>query len=399
MQEATSTSSAELARLSELIDSIYQGATDPAHWDVVLPAITHWIDAPKGMLYTPMHTPGKGGFYFNHAIPEQFMQLWATKYIAEDLWSIRGVELGLDLEGNVILGEEIVPFEEFSRSKVHQTFFSKCGITHLLTSCVFGRDSPKHYPLTVCAFYRSLKEGRFTSYERDRLALLVPHLSRSLGVMTRLRDMELKVASSLSALDRLNVGVLLFNSHGLVAFANRAASRILEEEDGLQLRHRFGDSSLGEVFAENDKSHSALMCAIRSAISPDILQTAHFSRAVAAPRPSGRQDYTLNFSSLAAHNEFGSGSDAPCAIAFITDNAEPIKLDGELLQNTYGLTPAEVRLAGMMAECLTVEESAQRLGVSVNTVKTQLQSIYAKTNTNSRTKLMKLIMSLAQVAG
>ncbi len=166
----------------------------------------------------------------------------------------------------------------------------------------------------------------------------------------------------------------------------------------MQLRHRFGASSLGELMAADHRSQAALANAIRSAISPDILGAVHFSRAVSVPRPSGRQDYTLNFSSLASENEFGSGPGAPRAIAFITDNAEPIRLDGELLRKTYGLTPAEVRLTELMAESLTIEEAAERLGVSRHTAKTQLQSIYMKTNANNRAKLMRLIMSLSQVA-
>lgn len=397
MQNAAS--NAELARLSELIDSIYQGATDPTHWNNVLPAIAEWVDAPKGMLITPQHAPDEGGFCFLHNTPEHFFQLLATKYIGQDIWTTRAIERGLIYEGSVVIGDEdLIPFEELRRTDVYQNLFAPFDVAHLLTSVVFGMESPNNMPWVACAWSRGVNDPGFTSFERERLRLLIPHISRSLGVMLRLRDMELRVASSLAALDLLNVGVLLFDARGLVAFANRAARRILEDEDGLQLRHRFGDSSLGEIIAGNNKSQAELASAVRSAVSPDILETAHFSRAVTVSRPSGRQEYTLNFSSLAAENEFGSGSDVPRAIAFITDNAELIRLDGELLRKTYGLTPAEIRLTELMGESLTVEEAAERLGVSRHTAKTQLQSVYMKTSTNNRAKLMRLIMSLSQIA-
>lgn len=209
---------------------------------------------------------------------------------------------------------------------------------------------------------------------------------------------ELKTAASLATLDRLNVGVLLFDAHSRLTFANCAARRILKEEDGLKLKHCFNDSSLGEIIIEKKQSQDALLSALGNAVSPDILHTAHFSHAMTVPRPSGRQDYLLNFSSLAVQNEFGSGADAPRAIAFITDSDQLITLDGDLLKKAYGLTPAEVRLAEMLVECLTIEETANRLAVGRSTVKTQLQSIYIKTNTNNRAKLMKLIMSLSQLA-
>jgi DNA-binding CsgD family transcriptional regulator/PAS domain-containing protein len=398
MQEATLASTAELARLSELIDTIYQGATEPTHWDVILPAVADWVGALRGLLFTPLNSLDNSGFYFNHAFPDSMLQIWSTKYQTQDIWSNRAIELGLMGEGSISIGDELVSFEELSRTEFYQDFLSNYDMAHMMGGIVFGMDSPQHNLMTLCSFYRGLKEAPFTHLERDRLAILLPHLSRSLGVMTRLANLELKATASLAALDRLSAGVLLFDTRGRLSFANRAARRILEEEDGLKLQHCFNDSSLGEIIIEKKRSQDALTSAIRSAVSPDILHAAHFSRAVSVPRPSGRQDYLLNFSSLAIQNEFGSGADAPRAIAFITDSAQPIILDGELLKKTYGLTAAEVRLAEMLVECLTVDETADRLGVGKNTVKTQLQSIYAKTNTSNRAKFMKLIMSLSQLA-
>lgn len=382
----------ELAILSELIDTIYQGATDPTNWNVALPAIADWIGASNGVLFTPLHSPENGGFYFAHAIPESVMQLWWARYSAEDLWTKRLIELGLSYEGNIAIGDEFVPFEELSHTHNYRDFLSKHDLTHLLR-CIVSGVNPQ---LVSCALLRGHKAGPFSADERDRLALLVPHISRALGVMRRLRDMEFKVASSLNALDHLNTAVLLFGARGQVAFANRAARHLLEEEDGLRLRNLVGNSSYGELVADESETHSALVNAIVNAISLDILHTEHFSHAIKVPRLSGRQAYTLNFSSLAVQNEFGSGADAPRAIAFITDNAQPIQLNEELLKKTYSLTPAEIRLLGMMGESLTIEEAADRLGLSSHTVRTQLKSIYTKTNVNNRAKLMRLIMGLSQ---
>ena len=396
-QTTTAVPTAELAQLSELIDNIYQGATNPAHWDGVLPRIAEWVGAERGLLFTALNTPERGGFYFNHAIPEHAMQLWETRYQPHDIWANRVVEHGLFCEGNTIIGDQVVPFEELSRSEFYQGLLSKINIAHVLTGVVFGLENPELNPVVVCALFRSREAGSFISVERDRLAILVPHLSRSLGVMTRLRNVELKAAASLAALDRLMTGVVLFDAHRAVSFANRAAQRVLQEEDGIRLRHLAGNSALGEIIALDRNTQEALSSAISGAVAPDPLHTAHFSRAVTVMRPSGRQAYTLNFSSLAAHNEFGSGSAAPRAIAFITDSAEPVRLDAELMKTSYGLTPAEIRVAEMLAECLTVDETAERMVISRSTVKAHQARIYEKTNTNSRAKLMKLLVSLAQV--
>lgn len=398
MKNSGGASTAELARLSELIDSIYQGATDPNHWNVVLPQIADWVGASKSLLFTPQHTPEKGGFFFNHGIPDSVMYLWSTRYVNDDVMVRAGLETGLfNGDGNVATGEEIIPFETYRQSVIYRELNHPNGIDHILAGVIFGFASTVSLP-TALMCYRSSEIGIFASDEKERLGILVPHVSRALGVMTRLRNMELRIASSLSALDQLSSGVLLFNERGAVVFANPAAKRICDGEDGLGLRHLTGSSSLGEVVTNSNNTQAKLNQAILSAVSPDIMEMAHFSRAVMVERPSGRQEYTLNFSSLVAPNEFGSGLDVPRAIAFITDNAEPIRLDAELLKKTYGLTPAEICLTEVMAEGLTVDEAADRIGISRNTAKSQLRSVYIKTNTNNRARLMRLIMSLAQIS-
>lgn len=389
---------AELAQLSELIDSIYHSATKPTHWKTVLPQIADWVGASKALLFTPQHPPEKEGIFFNHGIPDSVMYLWATRYVDEDVMTKAAAESGIfNEDGAVYTGEEILPVEVYRQSIIYREMNQPNGIDHFLCSSVFGFASTVNLP-TALMCYRNAEVGMFLPHEKDRLRILVPHISRALGVMNRLRSMELQIASSLSSLDQLTMGVLLFDGGGEIVFANRAALHIFEENDGLKLRHLTGSSSLGELMTNFGSTQKELGKAIGCAISPDFMEMAHFSRAVIIPRPSGQQGYTLNFSSLARENEFGTGSSIPRAIAFITDNSEPIHLDVELLRKTYGLTPAEIRLTALMAEGLTVDEAGERLSVSRNTIKSQLQNIYEKTHTNNRAKLMRLIMSLAQVA-
>lgn len=81
-----------------------------------------------------------------------------------------------------------------------------CGI-------VFDVESPLVIT-TSCAVYRGRGDPRFGEREKNKLSLLVPHFSRALGVMLRLRDAEFRVAASLAALDRIASGILLFAAGG-----------------------------------------------------------------------------------------------------------------------------------------------------------------------------------------
>ena len=59
--------------------------------------------------------------------------------------------------------------------------------------------------------------------------------------------------------------------------------------------------------------------------------------------------------------------------------------------NRYGLTPAERRVAALIAAAHAPREIAVRLGISFYTVRAHLRSIYAKTGVNRQTALARLL--------
>lgn len=385
----------ELSRLGSLIDLIYAGATEMTAWHKVPREISDWMGALTCMIFTPLHTPEHGGFTVTHNMSPQTMELWATKYHAHDIWAQRAVERGLAITGEVLRDQDLVTEEEFLASTVYKEFLAPLRMGRVLSGIVFSGGDNQQLPV-VCACHRPFSEP-YTESDADKLRLLLPHISRALGVMFRLRDAEFKVASSLAALDRLPNGILLFDAEGRVTFANQAAGHILEQEDGLRLGSRPGRREAADLLAFGNRAQGVLDDAIREAISPDIFSTRHFTRTLSIHRPSGRAPYALNFSTLPVQNEFGLGASVPRAIAFLTDSVSAIRLNSNLLKSAYGLTEAENKVAEQIVKGGTIEEVAQQLGVSVNTIKTQLAQIYDKTNTHSRAKLVKLLMTLTVV--
>jgi DNA-binding CsgD family transcriptional regulator len=65
-----------------------------------------------------------------------------------------------------------------------------------------------------------------------------------------------------------------------------------------------------------------------------------------------------------------------------------------LLANTFGLTPAEARVASIIAEGLNPERAAQQLGISKATARNQLKAVFAKTATHRQGELVALLSRL-----
>lgn len=69
------------------------------------------------------------------------------------------------------------------------------------------------------------------------------------------------------------------------------------------------------------------------------------------------------------------------------------------LRELFGLTAAEARFAVALAEGAAVEEIASRLGISMNTARTHLKAILAKTGTNRQAQLVAVLLRSVATLG
>jgi DNA-binding CsgD family transcriptional regulator len=84
---------------------------------------------------------------------------------------------------------------------------------------------------------------------------------------------------------------------------------------------------------------------------------------------------------------------------FAIDAARPISPPSHLLKDAFGISSAEARLALALANGETPKEYAASRNLGLPTVRTQLQSLFAKTGTRRQSELMRtLIRALACVS-
>lgn len=87
----------------------------------------------------------------------------------------------------MILGEELIPREQWFASTAYNECFNRDpNMAQLMTSVVFGVDSA-HSMVACCSLFRGSHRLDFGEQDRGDLQLVLPHLSRSLGVMQRMR--------------------------------------------------------------------------------------------------------------------------------------------------------------------------------------------------------------------
>ena len=386
----------QLARYDALLHRIYDAALRPESWPAVLADIATANGASHALLYTPVHMPVQGGFLFPHNIPQSSLDLWAARGIREDPLVAAAIARGYIAkgEGVAMSGDQLVPEAELLTTSFYREHWAPIGIGRVCSGMVFDGTDAHKLP-TILAVYRRLADPHFDDKQVELVRRLLAHVSRALGVMFHLRDSRLQAASTTTALDRLSAGIFLLSQDRAIRFANAAGQSMLDRGDplcsdgvGLGLTRRL--KALDAQFRR----------CIADAVHPFDIEAdaAHFSQAMVLPDRAGRPSCVLHAAPLGQAATFQTGVSRPAAIVFAHDVAAAAAVAPEKLTALFGLTSAEARAALQIMEGGGGDAMASRLGVSINTFRTQLKAAYAKTGTNRQTDLLKLLLALSSAS-
>jgi DNA-binding CsgD family transcriptional regulator len=76
------------------------------------------------------------------------------------------------------------------------------------------------------------------------------------------------------------------------------------------------------------------------------------------------------------------------------DDASLLRSRLDAAATTFGLSPAQLNLAELLASGQDLSNAAVNLGVSVNTVRTQLRRMFEKTQTHNQAALVSRLLNI-----
>jgi DNA-binding CsgD family transcriptional regulator len=86
------------------------------------------------------------------------------------------------------------------------------------------------------------------------------------------------------------------------------------------------------------------------------------------------------------------GDNDPVAVLFIGDPERAVDIDPRLLTRLYGLSRAEARVAVLLAKGNRLEQVAEQLGLTYETVRKHLKQIFGKTGTDRQAELVRTLV-------
>ncbi|MBW2287223.1 MAG: helix-turn-helix transcriptional regulator [Deltaproteobacteria bacterium] len=220
--------------------------------------------------------------------------------------------------------------------------------------------------------------------DRALCDVLAPHLACAYRLHRRMGGEQHERVALAGVMDRLPIGLVLLDRELRPVVTNRTADRILALDDGFSL----GPDGLRAMNVRDD----TVMQEILSEFIAGKRSAADGESLMAVSRPSGKRAFPLLIGML---DDAAAGDVAEDAIISLIfgDPETGQGITPTAIGSAYDLTPAESELVGLLAEGYCLAEAAEKRGVSVNTVRTQLKHVFAKTDTNRQGDLIRLVLT------
>jgi DNA-binding CsgD family transcriptional regulator len=361
--------------LSKLLSSLYDAATDPTLWNPFLKQLAHDTRATSAALV--MHD-------FDHALctvssswelnPEADC-LYQEYYHAVDVWAQRGLAKPA---GYVCSSESLCLLPEIRTTEIYNDFMARFGIEHGMFSVI--ENTPSRF--ASASLYRNQSSPEFETSGLETLRFLAPHLQRAFKLHLQFSELGSRSTGFETALDMISTGVILFAASAKIASMNRSASALIGERDGLFATH---DGLKAEREAESALLTNAIQrAALSSQGNGGAGGTVFVSRRTRCPL-----QILISPIRNSAVNRLG----AITAIAFVIDPSRRQRPAQDILRTLFGLTPAESRVALLLGDGHAPREIAGMIGVTDNTVRSQIKSIFSKTGVKRQGELIRLLVS------
>lgn len=316
------------------------------------------------------------------------VQKYSREYLTADFASIqpRG-RIAMDMrENQVIADSDVWSRAERNRMVFFGDFYDplvKCD-EGMLGCARSGANGGPH--LLLATHYA---RGAPLAEARRRQRMLLPHLRRVCMLEIKLEKVRSENAVLADALDRIPEAVALLDSSAKVLKANHAAIDLLRR--GAEVSR----SVDGRLMLPTSDNRAALARCLAQSVTPLLLLNDDQGKPPERIVIRRTQGSPMILTLYALPKELSDASGA-CAIAFIVDPDAKAASVASVAQNAFDLTDSEAALCEALLAGTRLAEDAAARGVSVNTVKSQLQAVFSKTGTNRQADLVRLLRGMAK---
>lgn len=360
--------------LLDLVDGIYEASVSPEHWDAVFEKLCACINARSGCILVEDHDLKSRYILAAAGIPALVRlsyRMGLAKY--DPIYKLQAAR-------PVGKADMVARHEEMkSENPLFYRFIMKPNDMGYLAAINLFNDDEWHVGIGV---HRSFSASPFGDEALRLLEKLTPHIQRSLRIRRELYRQKSRSDSLHGALGKLLLGVVVLDANGKITYRNAAADAITRKHPALHLN---GDTPMAH-FPDEQHQLNRLIAAASSGDSRQATGLRH---------PDREHPLVVMMAPPGDGSPFTTPRAAAGEVAlYLSDPEMALSMPADTLHSLYGLTSAEARIAIQLANGLSTAEIATQNGVSQETVRSQLKSVFSKMGARSQQEVIRLLLRL-----
>ena len=360
------------SQFDQLVQHCFEGPLEDLPWRSFMDSLQAALNAAYVTLLVRPPKENDGGALLNALVTsEDAYKEYREHYFALD--PLKNLPVG-----EVLTVEDVVDRETFEKSEFYADYLQKVKIEYILGADLFD-DRGYDTQLRV-----SRRQGspNFDEADKKLVSDILPYLEQSLRLYTHIVNIETKMKTYQDAFDHMEMGCILLDKSFQIVSKNKTAQLFLKEKLGLMEKDAqviVGDREENKAFREKIE---AMLTIVQNGGMPDV-------EGFRVNLPHSVTGLGLLIRALPPSTTPDAG---PAISVFISDPEKSRLSKVTILEQLFGLTLSEAKLALLLANGASLDEAAEDLGITRNTAKSHLSSTYSKTGVTRQPSLVQLIL-------
>ena len=377
---------------NNIIELIYEAALKPNNWNKVLRKIIQFTNSSTAIFTYFDQLRPEQNFIYTLDIPIDGLRNYELKNlnvvdmrIHGELMNTYGLEHAYQIDCRSYSEADNDDLKRFYQYCLEPA--NICYLNGVLLE--YGK-----YKWGVIAVHRSSESTAYKDTELKCLERLAKHLRRAIQIRRQIQSLEHERSTYSEILDKFNVGVVIVNSVNKVSFVNKYAKQSLCETDLIEI-------DFNNRFQTIEPFNTELKRLIQNTLRNQNLDQFHLSEShqiggtMQIRRNSDQTAYIVTVSPLCFVEEKFKTDQNLVAIFF--NKLKDRKLLSEaLLRETFQLTPREIGICQLFMDEQNLEKIANHCGITLNTLRTYLKTIYMKLGCNTQAEMIRTLVEFIE---
>lgn len=366
-----------------LSQAIYEGVLESPPWKTLLKDLETYMSASSAtmMLRRPRLTDPGFTVYLYSDLDNSALENFNARTYPDSPFSELPEKKVFTLNDRVSRSE-LESLEFFK-------FLKNYGVSDLIGFDVYDKRSGLRLRLRLV---RTANAAPFSQQDRARLQSIVPLMSKALTLYSAVTHNSFVEEFYEELLGSMGIASVILNAQLEVLSANKEATQILSAKDGVFI---LSNSLRCSHSPDQKKFEAACHKLLKGGVNEEKTQSKTQSktqamRSISISRTSLGSKWDAHIRKI-DKEKVSFGRRGPKLVLLLQDVAQGHAPSQSRLIERFGVTPAEAKLIPHLVGGLTLTAAAQALGISRNTARAQLSSIFIKTGVNRQTQLVKLV--------